>query len=52
MKKTCCYYDIVSLLALRENMEIQNRNDELQKELIHARREISEKINLQKTIGK
>lgn len=36
--------------ALRENMDIQNKNDELQRELIHARREISEKIQLQKTI--
>lgn len=33
-------------------MEIQNKNDELQKELIHARREISEKAYLQKTIDK
>lgn len=36
--------------ALRENMDIQNKNDELQRELIHARREITEKTQLQKTI--
>lgn len=33
-------------------MEIQNKNDELQKKLIHARREITEKVYLQKTIDK
>lgn len=33
-------------------MEIQNRNDQLQKELIQARREVSEKIYLQKTVEK
>lgn len=33
-------------------MDIQNKNDELQRELVHARREISEKIHLQKTIEK
>ncbi|KAG5670984.1 hypothetical protein PVAND_001210 [Polypedilum vanderplanki] len=36
--------------ALRENMEIQNKNDELQRELLHFRRENSEKLQLQKTI--
>lgn len=38
--------------ALRENMEIQNRNDELRKELSEARRENNEKIFLQKTVEK
>lgn len=38
--------------ALRENMEIQNKNDELQRELLHFRRENSEKLQLQKTIEK
>jgi hypothetical protein len=38
--------------ALRENMEIQNKNDELHKELLQSRREISEKIQLQRTVEK
>lgn len=38
--------------ALRENMEIQNKNDELQRELMHLRRENAEKPHLQKTIEK
>lgn len=41
-----------NFLALRENMEIQNKNEELQKELTQAKREISEKIHLQKTVEK
>ncbi|KAL7025427.1 hypothetical protein ACKWTF_013471 [Chironomus riparius] len=36
--------------ALRENMEIQNKNDELQRELTHFRRDNAEKLHLQKTI--
>lgn len=38
--------------ALRENMEIQNKNDTLHKELLGARREVSEKIYLQRTVEK
>ena len=38
------------LAALRENMEIQNKNDELTKELVQSRREVSEKTQLQRTI--
>lgn len=45
-------YLIKTISALRENMEIQNKNDQLQKELIQARREVSEKIYLQKTVEK
>lgn len=40
------------LIALRENMEIQNKNDELQRELMHVRRESAERFNLQRTIEK
>jgi hypothetical protein len=48
-----CYIFIINLLsALRENMEIQNKNDELHKELLQSRREISEKIQLQRTVEK
>jgi hypothetical protein len=39
-----------SLVALRENMEIQNKNDELTKELLQSRRELNEKTQLQRTI--
>jgi hypothetical protein len=39
-----------SLAALRENMEIQNKNDELTKELLQSRREVTEKTQLQRTI--
>ena len=38
--------------ALRENMEIQNKNDLLQKDLLGMRREVAEKVHLQKTIEK
>lgn len=41
-----------NFLALRENMEIQNKSEELQKELTQAKREISEKIHLQNTVEK
>lgn len=40
------------IIALRENMEIQNKNDELQRELMHVRRESAERFNLQRTIEK
>lgn len=33
-------------------MEIQNKNDELHKELLQSRREIAEKIQLQRTVEK
>lgn len=39
-------------IALRENMEIQNKNDELTRELLQVRRESAERFNLQRTIEK
>lgn len=33
-------------------MEIQNKNDELQRELTHLRRDKAEKLQMQKTIEK
>lgn len=64
MKKVC--YDISSnisannflflllfvIKALRENMEIQNKNDELQRELMQVRRESADRFNLQRTVEK
>lgn len=38
--------------AVRENMDIQNRNDELQKEIARLSKEIAEKILLQKQCEK
>lgn len=48
----CYKLNSILLSALRENMEIQNKNDELHKEMLQSRREISEKIQLQRTIEK
>lgn len=39
-------------LALRENMEIQNKNDEMQREVLQLRRDNAEKMHLQRTIEK
>lgn len=50
--KFLIWINFIKIPALRENMEIQNKNDRLQKDLIESRREASEKIYLQKTIEK